>query len=112
MPKSENQKMKLLLLRDILLETDAEHPVTMDDMLSRLRANGVEAERKSVYSDLEVLRAYGMDIELQKLGRAAAYYVGLRDFEAAELKLLVDSVQAAKFLSEKKSLNLITRLRC
>ena len=110
MPKGENQKLKLLILRDILLETDAEHPITMDEILSRLRASGVDAERKSVYSDIEALRAYGMDIELQKLGRAASYHIGMREFEAAELKLLVDSVQAAKFLSEKKSLNLIKKL--
>lgn len=110
MAKGENQKLKMLYLRDILLETDAEHPVTMDEILTRLRANGIDAERKSVYSDIEALRCYGMDIELVKLGRKAAYHLGMRDFEAAELKLLVDSVQAAKFLSEKKSLALIKKL--
>ena len=110
MSKGENQKLKLLYLRDILLETDADHPVTMEEILSRLRAMNVDAERKSVYSDIEALRHYGMDIELKKLGRLAAYHLGARDFEAAELKLLVDSVQAAKFLSERKSLNLIKKL--
>lgn len=110
MAKGENQKLKLLYLRDFLLETDAEHPITMDDILVRLRANAVDAERKSIYSDIEALRSYGMDITLRKQGRSAAYYLNSRTFETAELKLLVDSVQAAKFLSEKKSLNLIKKL--
>ena len=110
MPKSENQKLKLLYLRDFLLETDADHPITMEEILSRLRERQGEAERKSIYSDIEALRAYGMDIELHKSGRLASYYVNTREFETAELKLLVDSVQAAKFLSEKKSLKLIKKL--
>lgn len=110
MAKSENQKLKILYLRELLLETDEDHPITMDQILMRLRERGVNAERKSIYSDLEALRVYGMDIGLKKLGRTAAYYLGMRDFEVAELKLLVDSIQAAKFLSEKKSLQLIKKL--
>ena len=110
MAKGENQKLKLLYLRDLLLETDAEHPITMEEILTHLKDRGVDAERKSIYSDLEALRVYGMDIELKKLGRTAAYFVNAREFEAAELKLLVDSIQAAKFLSEKKSLHLIQKL--
>lgn len=110
MAKSENQKLKIIYLRELLLETDEDHPITMDQILMRLRERGVNAERKSIYSDLEALRVYGMDIGLKKLGRTAAYYLGMRDFEVAELKLLVDSIQAAKFLSEKKSLQLIKKL--
>ena len=110
MAKGQNQKLKLLYLRDLLLETDADHPVTMEEILARLKASGVDAERKSIYSDIEALRLYGMDIELAKQGRCASYYLNAREFEPAELKLLVDSVQAAKFLSEKKSLNLIKKL--
>ena len=110
MARSENQKLKLLYLRDILLETDEDHPISMEEILARLHANGVDAERKSIYSDIEALRSYGMDIELKKLGRTASYHLGARQFEAAEVKLLVDSVQAAKFLSEKKSLALIKKL--
>ena len=110
MAKSENQKLKIIYLRELLLETDEDHPITMDQILMRLRERGVDAERKSIYSDLEALRVYGMDIGLKKLGRTAAYYLGMRDFEVAELKLLVDSIQAAKFLSEKKSLQLIKKL--
>lgn len=110
MARGENQKLKLLFLRDLLLETDAEHPITMDELLEGLKKRGVAAERKSIYSDIEALRSYGMDIVLLKQGRAASYFVNAREFEAAELKLLVDSVQAAKFLSEKKSLGLIKKL--
>lgn len=110
MAKGENQKLKLLYLRDFLLETDAEHPITMEEMLARLKERHVDAERKSIYTDIEALRLYGMDIELKKLGRSAAYYLNSREFETAELKLLVDSVQAAKFLSERKSMKLIKKL--
>lgn len=110
MAKGENQKLKLLYLRDFLLETDEDHPITMEDILARLSALGVDAERKSIYTDMQALRMYGMDIELKKLGRSAAYYLKSRLFEPAELKTLVDSVQAAKFLSEKKSFKLIKKL--
>ncbi len=110
MAKGENQKLKLLYLRDFLLETDAEHPLTMEEMLTMLKARQVDAERKSIYSDIESLRTYGMDIALKKLGRTAAYYLNTREYEVNELKMLIDSVQSASFLTEKRVQKLIQKV--
>lgn len=110
MAKGSNQKLKLLYLRDLLLETDAEHPAKMEDLLAGLHRNGIDAERKSIYSDLEALRLYGLDVLSEKQGKNTVYYVGERTFQLAEVKTLVDSVQAAKFLSERKTMSLIKKL--
>jgi len=110
MPKSSNQKLKLLYLRDILLsKSDENHPLTLAQIIDELEACGIAAERKSLYDDLEALRLYGLDIVMKK-GKTTGYYVGSRTFELAELKLLVDSVQASKFITHKKSLALIRKL--
>ena len=107
MPKGPNQKLKLLyLMRFLLRESDESHPVTLAQMLAELERLGVAAERKSVYDDLEALRLYGLDV-VQERGK---YYIGARDFELPELKLLVDSIQSSKFVTEKKTLALIKKL--
>ncbi|MCD7805988.1 MAG: WYL domain-containing protein [Lachnospiraceae bacterium] len=111
MAKSTSQKLKLVYLMRIFLEyTDEQHRLTMPEILSRLRACDIEAERKSIYEDIELLRAYGMDIIGQRSGRTYEYYLGSREFELAELKILVDLVQSAKFLTAKKSSQLIKKL--
>ena len=80
----------------ILLEkTDETHSITMREILESLEAYGVSAERKSIYSDIENLRSYGLDIIGEKEDKAYSYRVVSRQFELAELKLLVDSIQAA-----------------
>lgn len=111
MAKSSLQKLKLLYLSSILMEkTDENHPMTVKDMISELEKYGISAERKSIYDDLELLcDVYGMDI-VQVKSKTYGYYVGSRQFELAELKLLVDSVQSAKFMTEKKSLSLISKI--
>lgn len=110
MPKSSNQKLKLLLLRDMLLKrTDEEHGVTMSDILSMLEENGIEAERKSIYDDIRALSEYGMDIAVEK-GKYSKYKLLSSEFEEAELKYLVDAVQSSKFLTLKKSRELISKL--
>ena len=110
MPRSANQKLKLLVLMDYLKrQSDEQHPVTVPQMLEALEAQGIHAERKSIYDDLETLRLYGMDIELKR-GKDGGYYVGQRDFELPELKLLVDSIQSSKFITQKKTLSLIRKL--
>ena len=108
--KREKGKFKLLLIRDLLAETDELHPLTVSDFIERLKAEGIEAERKSVADDLLTLSEYGMDIESVAVGKKKGYYLASRTFEPAELKMLVDSVQAAKFLSAKKSARLIKKL--
>ena len=95
----------------ILLEkTDETHSITMREILESLEAYGVIAERKSIYSDIENLRSYGLDIIGEKEDKAYSYRVVSRQFELAELKLLVDSIQAARFITAKKSNELIKKL--
>ncbi|MFR9161178.1 MAG: helix-turn-helix transcriptional regulator [Ruthenibacterium lactatiformans] len=103
-------KLKLLYLADLLRrETDEDHALSMSDILSRLEELGVHAERKSIYDDLRALEDYGMDI-IATRGRAGGYQLAHREFELPELKLLVDAVQSSKFLSVKKSRELIRKL--
>ena len=110
MPKSANQKLKILYLMDMLMsETDEEKGLTMAEILARLEAAGVKAERKSIYDDLDALGQYGIDI-LTKRDKTVEYYVADRKFELPELKLLVDAVQSSKFITEKKSTELIGKL--
>lgn len=110
MSKCENQKLKLLLLKDYLEQyTDEQHPVTMSELLAYLAQNGISAERKSIYADMQALEEYGMDI-VHSGGKNAGYYLASRTFELPELSLLVDAVQSSKFLSERKSLDLIRKL--
>lgn len=111
MAKSSNQKLKLVYLMKILLEkTDETHSITMSEIIDALQAYGIGAERKSLYDDLETLRVYGMDIIGTQEDRKYYYHVGNRQFELAELKLLVDSVQSAKFITEGKSNELIKKI--
>lgn len=104
------QKQKLLYLRRIMLEkTDENHGLTSSEILAELAAYGIQAERKSLYDDLRVLEKFGMDICKTK-SSTVKYYVGSRDFELPELKLLVDAIQSSKFITEKKSFSLIHKL--
>ena len=111
MPRTSNQKLKLLYLADILLtETDEDHPLTLREIISKLKGFDISADRKTLYQDFEVLREYGYDIISEKRGRSCCYFLGERSFELPELKLLVDSVQSAKFITDKKSGTLIKKL--
>lgn len=111
MPKSSNQKLKLIYLMKILLErTDETHSITMPEIIEALAAYDISAERKSLYNDIENLRIYGLDVIGKQEDRTYSYYVGNRQFELAELKLLVDSVQSAKFITVKKSNELIKKI--
>lgn len=110
MAKSQLQKLKLIYIMDYLLEeTDEEHPATMADLIGYLSAMGISAERKSIYDDIEMLKVYGLDILTVK-SKAFGYYIGARDFELPELKLLVDAVQSSKFITRKKSSELIKKI--
>ena len=110
MPKSSNQKLKLLYLMQMLLErSDENHPLTVQDMIDELSLHDISAERKSIYADLEALRVFGLDI-MQSKGKSTGYYIASRDFELPELKLLVDSVQSSKFITHRKTLSLIKKI--
>ena len=110
MPRSSNQKLKLLYLMQMLLErSDEKHPLTVQDMIDELSLHDISAERKSIYADLEALRVFGLDI-MQSKGKSTGYYIASRDFELPELKLLVDSVQSSKFITHRKTLSLIKKI--
>ena len=110
MAMQENQKLKILYLLKILLEnSDEQNLLSMPQILEYLSTYGINAERKSIYSDIERLQTFGYDVISQKGGKSG-YYIGKRDFELAELKLLVDSVQSSKFITKKKSHQLIKKI--
>ena len=107
MSKTSNQKRKLLYVMKVLLErTDEAHPISMPQLLDWLESQGIRAERKSVYDDLEILRDFGLDV----VKGPGGYYIGIRKFELPELKLLVDSVQSSKFITQKKTISLIKKI--
>ena len=109
--KGENQKLKMLYIVKIFSEeTDDTHRLTMPEIISRLEAYGVNADRKTLYQDFDLLRNFGIDIIATQEGRSFYYNIGSRDFELPELKLLVDSVQSSKFITDRKSSQLISKL--
>ena len=111
MPKSANQKLKLLYIIDILERmTDEKHPMNTAQLIIELEKYDIKAERKSIYDDIEQLIQFGYDIILNKSRINGGYYMASRKFELPELKLLVDSVQASRFITQKKSRELIRKL--
>ena len=110
MPKSENQKQKLLYIAKYLMEnTDETHAVSTPQLIEYLNNNGIKAERKSIYNDIDTLNDFGMDI-IRSEEHRGGYMLASRPFELAEVKLLVDLVQSSKFITEKKSRELIGKL--
>lgn len=110
MAKNPRQKQKLLYLQKILLEkTDENNGLTINEIIAELSRYGITAERKSIYDDLESLRVFGLDVCSEKT-KTVKYYIGARDFQTSELKLLVDAIQSSKFITEKKSIELISKL--
>lgn len=111
MPKSANQKLKLMYLLKYLQEkTDEQHAVTMQQILEYLAQQDISAERKSIYADIKALQEFGVDIHCSKARENGGYYLASREFELPELKLLVDAVQASRFVTAKKSRLLIEKL--
>lgn len=90
-------------------QTDEEHTLTVEQIIEGLEQYGISAERKSIYADIETLKNFGIDVE-SKREKHTGYYVASRDFELPELKLLVDAVQSSKFITEKKSRELIRKI--
>lgn len=111
MAKSANQKLKLLYLLKILSEkTDENHCLSAQDLITALSAYDIKAERKSIYDDIECLNFFGYDIVNVKARVGGGYYMASREFELPELKLLVDAVQASRFITQKKSKELIAKI--
>ncbi|MBQ8110665.1 MAG: WYL domain-containing protein [Clostridia bacterium] len=104
-------KLKMLYLARIFMEeTDEEHMLSLQQIAAKLAQLDISADRKTLYQDFEELRHFGLDIISEQVGHTTFYYLGARDFELPELKLLVDSVQSAKFITDKKSRELIRKL--
>lgn len=111
MAKSAGQKLKLLYIIKLLTETtDEKHPASTADIIAYLEANGIHSERKSIYDDIAKLIDFGYDIIQVHSRLGGGYYMAGRDFELAELKLLVDAVQSSRFITTKKSRALIKKL--
>ncbi len=111
MPKSDNQKLKIFYILDYLQKNSHEnHPVRASELISMLeRQHNILCERKTVYSDIAALQEYGVDI-ISLPGKNGGYYIASRSFELPELKLLIDAVQSSRYLTEKKSRELIEKL--
>lgn len=108
MAKQNNQKLKLIYIRDMLLKnTDENHYMSMNDIIDNLAKNDIKAERKSIYNDINTLKDMGMDIECN---RRKGYAVVSRELEFVEIKMLVDAIQSSRFITIKKSMNLIKKL--
>ena len=111
MAKSAGQKLKLLYIIKLLSEnTDENHPASTADIIAYLDANGIHSERKSIYDDIARLCEFGYDIIQVHSRLGGGYYMAARDFELAELKLLVDAVQSSRFITTRKSRSLIKKL--
>ena len=111
MAKGTNQKFKLYRLAEIMLEnTDEDHYIMMPEIMEKLAAYDITADRKTIYQDLRDLECFGIEVEGEKVGNRYHYHVVSRDFELPELKLLVDAIQSSKFITEKKSNTLIKKL--
>ena len=98
----------LYMMRELLQKTDEDHSMNATDLIAALAAYDCEADRRTIYSNVEILQDFGIDVIKKENGQG--YYIGSRDFELPELKLLVDSVQSSKFITEKKSRELIGKL--
>ena len=111
MPKSDNQKLKIFYILDYLQRNSRQdHPVRAAELIRMLdQQHNIACDRKTVYSDIAALQDYGVDI-VSLPGKNGGYYIASRNFELPELKLLIDAVQSSRFLTEKKSRELIEKL--
>ena len=111
MANNSTLKMKMLVLWQILRqESDTEHPLSTNDICRRLAARGIRCERKSVSTDVALLIQHGYEVRTEKVGRERVYYVEDRQFSVPELKILIDAVQAATFITEKKSAEFMEKI--
>ena len=111
MPKSDNQKLKIFYILDHLQRNShQDHPVRTSELLSMLEhQHNISCDRKTVYSDIAALQDLGVDI-VSVPGKNGGYYIASRNFELPELKLLIDAVQSSRYLTAKKSRELIEKL--
>lgn len=113
MSRGANQKFKFPYLMKIMqAKTDDEHSLTMPQIMDELEKYEVTAERKSIYTDFaDMTEKFGVEIIKEQVGRETYYHVGSREFDLAEVKLLIDAIQSSKFITEKKSRELIKKMK-
>ena len=113
MSRGTNQKLKFTyLMKNMLEKTDDEHSLTMPQIMEELEKYDVTAERKSIYTDFQdMTEKFGVEIIKEQIGRETYYHVGAREFELAEVKLLIDAIQSSKFITQTKSRELITKIK-
>ena len=113
MSRGTNQKFKFTYLMKIMLaKTDDEHALTMPQIMEELEKYDVTAERKSIYADFQDMTdKFGIEIIKEQIGRETYYHVGSREFEFAEVKLLIDAIQSSKFITQTKSRELINKIK-
>lgn len=113
MSRGTNQKFKFTYLMKIMqAKTDDEHSLTMTQIMDELEKYDVTAERKSIYTDFQdMTEKFGVEIIKEQVGRETYYHVGAREFELAEVKLLIDAIQSSKFITLKKSRELIAKIK-
>ena len=111
MAEDNCQKIKLLKLMEMLRqETDEQHPMTKTEVCRRLSGMGISCDRRTLSRDMKLLQEQGYEIMHVMVGHERAYYIADRSFSVPELKILIDAVQAANFIPEGKSENLISKL--
>lgn len=110
MAKKANQRLRILFILDYLQKNShQDHPVSAVELIQFLEQNEIPSDRKTVYADITALQDYGLDI-VRNTGRNGGYYIASRNFELPELKLLINAVQSSRYLTEKKSRELIEKL--
>lgn len=111
MANSRKIKIKLIKLYDILkTETDKDHPLTTYELVEKLQDQGLSCDRRTLSKDIEALNDLGLSVKATKSGHKNAYYVDNSAFSVPELKILIDAVQAASFIPEEKTAELIEKL--
>ena len=111
MAGNPKQKIKLLCVLDILKEfSDEDHPIDATSICDKLKSEyDITAERKSIYDDIAILEDYGVDIIKTRVPKFG-YFIGYRDFDVPEISLLVDAVESANFITQKKTKQLVEKL--
>lgn len=111
MANNSNVKKKPLYILKILMEnTDQKHPITVNQIIKELEKFDISAERKSIYSDIEALKEFGVDVICIR-ERANMYYVGKRGFELTELELIIHAILSAKFITNEKGQEIIKKIK-
>lgn len=111
MAYNSKAKIKILYLLKILQEeTDAEHGLTMTQIIERLGEYEISSERKSIYADIKALREFDIDVKTYQRN-PVEYAIERRDFSLGELMLIVDAIQSCRAITDKQAKMLITNVK-